>query len=135
MEGEEGSSSSPFLISNSIYKWLEKALDIGITEKDFWDMTFAEIERAIESYMRREKEKAQERASYDYILGDLIGRSMARIYSSANTYPEISEAYPTLFSNKEVQEQKAAKKAELSAIRFRLFAEAHNKKQRGEAKE
>ena len=110
-------------------------MDIGITERDFWEMTFAELERAIESYTRREKRLAQERASYDYILGDLIGRSVARVHSSANTYPDISEAYPTLFSNKEIQEQKAIKKAELSALRFRLFAEAHNKKQRGEAKE
>lgn len=98
-------------------------------------MTFAEIERAIDSYIRKEKRIAQEKASYDYILGDLIGRSIARVYNSSNTYPDISEVYPTLFSNKEVEEQKAIKKAELSAIRFRLFAEAHNKKQRGEAKE
>lgn len=98
-------------------------------------MTFAEIERAIESYNRVEKQKAQERASYDYILADLIGRSIGRIYSSANTMPEISAVYPTLFNTKDIEEQKAVKRAELSAIRFKHFAETYNNKFRGEQKE
>ena len=97
-------------------------------------MTFAEVERAIESYTRIEKRKAQEKASYDYILADLIGRSVSRIYSSANTLPDISEAYPTLFDTKEIEEQKKIKRAELSAIRFKHFAETYNTKFRGEQK-
>lgn len=97
-------------------------------------MTFAELERAVESHNRLEKLKAQEKASYDYILADLIGRSVARVYSSSNTFPEIGEAYPTLFNTKDIEEQKAAKKAELSAIRFKHFAEAYNNKFRGEQK-
>lgn len=31
---------------------LDKALDYGITEEQFWDMTFAEIERAVNSKVR-----------------------------------------------------------------------------------
>jgi hypothetical protein len=42
--------------------------------------------------------------------------------------PEIGEVYPSLFDTKEIQEQKAEKKAELSVLRFKLFAEAHNEK-------
>lgn len=91
-------------------------------------MTLAELERLMDSKVRVKKRKAQEKASYDYVLSDLIGRSIARIYSSSATMPEISEAYPTLFDSKEIEEQKSAKKAELSAIRFKLFAEAHNNK-------
>lgn len=97
-------------------------------------MTFAELERAVASYNRAEKLRAQEKASYDYILADLIGRSVARVYSSSNTFPEIAEAYPTLFDTKDIEEQKAAKKAELSAIRFKHFAEAYNNRFRGESK-
>lgn len=89
-------------------------------------MTLAEIERLIESKKRVIKEKAQERATYDYIQADLIGRSIARIYSSSNHLPEISEVYPTLFDTKEVEERKAAKKAELSALRFKQFANSYN---------
>jgi regulator of sigma D len=110
-------------------------LDAGIKEERFWNMTFAEIERELSSYARVEKFRAQEKASYDYILADLIGRSVARVYSANNTFPEIAEAYPTLFNTKDIEEQKAIKKAELSAIRFKHFAETYNKRFRGEQKE
>lgn len=98
-------------------------------------MTIAELDRAIASKKRMEKLRAQERASYDYILADLIGRSVARIYSSTATMPEIAEAYPSLFDTKEIQEQKAAKQAELSAARFKQFAESFNKRFKEVAKD
>lgn len=94
-------------------------------------MTFAELERAIQSKRRVEKIKAQEKASFDYILADLIGRSVARTHSSANKMPEIGAVYPTLFDTKEIEEKKAARKAELSALRFKLFANAYNEKFKG----
>ena len=75
----------------------------------------------------------QEIASHNYILADLIGRSVARVYSSSNTMPEVYEAYPTLFDSKEMEEKKAEKKAELSAIRFKQFAASFNKKFKEEA--
>lgn len=111
-----------------IYKWLENALDIGISEHDFWNMTIAEFDRAIESYARRKKTEAQEKASFDYILADLIGRSLARLHSSSAHLPEITEVYPSLFDNEEMQEQKQKKTAEISAIRFKQFANFHNNK-------
>lgn len=91
-------------------------------------MTLAELRRAIESKRRVEKIRAQEKASFDYLLADLIGRSVARLQSSSNKMPELSEAYPSLFNTEEIQEKKAEKKAELSALRFKLFADAHNQK-------
>ena len=54
-------------------------------------MTLAELIRAIESKKRVEKEKAKEKASFDYILADMIGRSVSRIYSSAATLPTLAE--------------------------------------------
>ena len=96
-------------------------------------MTLAELERAIQSKRRVEKIRAQEKASFDYILADLIGRSIARTQSSANKMPEISEAYPSLFDSQEIEEKKAEKKAELSVLRFKLFANAHNEKFNKEA--
>lgn len=76
----------------------------------------------------------QERASFDYILADLIGRSVSRIYNSSNKMPEIDKVYPTLFDSKEASEQKKTKKAELSALRFTLFADSYNKRFKGVAK-
>lgn len=89
-------------------------------------MTLAEVRRAIESRERQKKIEAQERASFDYILADLIGKSVSRVYSSQNKYPEIYNVYPTLFDTKEIQEKERAAKAEASALRFKQFAQAYN---------
>ena len=111
-----------------MYGWLDNALDVGITEREFWGMTLAELERVMRSRARQKKREQQERATFDYVLADLIGRSVARLYNSSNKMPELAEAYPQLFDAKEAEERKQQQRAELSAIRFRLFAEAHNKK-------
>lgn len=94
-------------------------------------MTIAEIDRLIESKERVYKAEQKQRANYDYILGDLIGRSIGRLYNSNNTYPEIHQMYPDLFDAKEAEEQKRARQNELSALRFKQFANAHNKKFEG----
>lgn len=91
-------------------------------------MTLAEVNRVVESKQRIQKREQQERASFDYILADLIGRSVARIYSSSNKLPAIEEVYTSVFDAKELQEQKETKQAELSALRFKQFAQAYNKK-------
>ena len=91
-------------------------------------MTLAELERAIASKRRVKRVEAQERASFDYILADLIGRSVARVQSSANKMPEIGAVYPSLFDSEEIKQKKQEKKAELSALRFKLFAESYNKR-------
>lgn len=105
---------------------MDNALDAGLTEHEFWNMTLAELERALASKRRMLKAQAQEKASFDYLLADLIGKSVARIYSSANTVPEISDVYPSLFDSKEIQEKRQEQKAELSALRFKLFAKSYN---------
>ena len=91
-------------------------------------MTIAELDRLIESKKRIQKREQQDKASFDYILADLIGRSIARIYSSSARMPEISAAYPTLFDSEDIQEKKQEEKNKLSALRFKQFAQAYNKK-------
>lgn len=98
-------------------------------------MTIAELERAVASRKRVMKAQAQERATFDYILADIIGRSIGRIYSSATTIPDIATIYPSLFDSEEIKEKKAEKQAELSALRFKLFADNHNKKLNGGGKD
>ncbi len=103
-------------------------MDSGIKERDFWDMTLAEVKREIESKIRVKKVEEQEKASFDYILADLIGRSIARSFSASNKFPEIYEIYPTLFDSQQLQEKKQEAKADISALRFMQFAQAYNKK-------
>lgn len=128
MGDEGGNPSTPFLFESVVYKWLSSAMDYGITEDCFWNMTLAEAIRAVESKKRIMLRETQEKASFDYILADLIGRSVARIHSSAATMPPLVEAYPTLFDNTEYEEKKQQKQDELSVIRFKQFAQAFNSK-------
>lgn len=116
------------MFASFVYKWLDACLDYGISEFEFWDMTIAELERAVNSKKRLLRLQQQERASFDYILADLIGRSVSRIYDSSNTFPQIHEAYPALFDSVEAEEKQQEKKDELSALRFRQFANSFNKK-------
>lgn len=110
------------------FKWLETALDYGISENIYWDMTLAEAIRAVESRKRVLKAEAQQKASFDYILADLIGRSVSRIHSAANKMPQLYEVYPSLFDAEIMEEQQQQKRDELSAMRFKQFAAAFNNK-------
>lgn len=91
-------------------------------------MTLGELERWLESRKRVMKAESQERASFDYILADLIGKSVARIYGSSNKLPTIEEAYPTLFDTEELKEQRQEQIDNLSAARFRQFADRFNQR-------
>ena len=91
-------------------------------------MTLAELNRAVESKKRVKMREAQEKASFDYILADLIGRSIGRLYNSSNKLPSLSEAYPSLFDAASEEEKVQKKKDELSALRFKQFAQSFNKK-------
>ena len=91
-------------------------------------MTFAEVNRAVESHNRLRIREEKRKATCDYILADLIGRSVSRIYNSANKMPALYEAYPSLF-DKEIEEQKIQKQKDaMSAARFRQFAQLTNKR-------
>lgn len=94
-------------------------------------MTIAELNRFIESYNRTKKQEAREKAAFDYIQAGLIGRSVASYFSKIGI-PPIEEVYYYLFTDNEEVEQKKQEKQkainELSALRFKQFANSFNKK-------
>lgn len=94
-------------------------------------MTLAEVTRAIESKRRTHKKELQEKAQMDYILADAIGRSVNRVYGS--NFPSLLEMYPFLFEDKkeDFKRQEEERRAELSAIRFKQFANSFNKRFKG----
>lgn len=116
------------------FQWLDNALDCGIPEKDYWEMTIAELIRAVDSYKRRYRTQERQRAAFDYLLADAVGRSVARIYSSSARMPKLYEMYPSLFESEEIQEQEQARRDEISALRFKQFAQAFNKRKGGNVK-
>ena len=80
---------------------LQPAINLGLSELDFWEMTKAEIERYIEGATWQLKTKAQ----FDYSLANLIGLAYARTKSSSVEFPSLEEAYPTIFAIELAQKQ------------------------------
>lgn len=80
----------------------------------------------MESKIRQIEMEDRKKASFDYMLADLIGRSVSRAHHSANKMPKLSEAYPSLFSKEEEEEKAQERKDQLSALRFKQFAKLHN---------
>jgi hypothetical protein len=113
-----------------VERLLSPALDSGIKEFDFWEMTIAEVLRAIESTNRVKKAEATERATLDYILASLITKGVGITLGSKETFPTIEAVYPSLFTD--IQEEEKRKMQEqknnLSALRFLQFAQSYNKK-------
>lgn len=93
-------------------------------------MTPAEVNRYIQSRNRVRKIEAQERATYDYILANLIVRGFSITMGGKGNYPSVEEAYPGIFEDKTQarNEELQAQKMNLSALRFKQFAQSYNRK-------
>ena len=97
-------------------------------ERDFWEMTFAEINRAIESKKRVMVIEEKRQAVQDYILADLIGYSVSRIHNKNNKMPTLREAYPSLFDTQEDQERTEQQQIEKFKAQLLQFSKSHNMK-------
>lgn len=114
-----------------MFKILGNALDMGITEKEFWNMTIAEIDRAAESYKRRYENEAKQRATFDYVLAQMISIGMNKAINGGDAeFPAIEEIYPTLFVERAVakKESKNELKNMAFAIQLKQFSKQHNDK-------
>lgn len=112
-------------MSEIVYQHLQPAINLGLDEFKFWEMTVAEVSRWEEGAIWRLKSKAQ----FDYVLADLIGISSARMMSDDVKYPSLEDAYPNLFEQTpdEIMEQKKEEEiATQNLNRFMEFAMKHN---------
>ena len=91
-------------------------------------MTISEITRMAKSKQRTTITASKERALFDYLLADLIGKSVSRIYSNSAKMPELYEVYPSLFEQEDIEEKKQEQRDTLSALRFKQFAQSYNKR-------
>ena len=91
-------------------------------------MTPGEVTRAIESRNRIIKIEAQEKATYDYIQAQLIIKGVSICLGDKTAFPSLHDAYPGIFAEViEEQKQKAEEqKLQLSALRFKQFAQSYN---------
>lgn len=93
-------------------------------------MTPGEISRAIESKNRIIRIEAQEKATYDYIQATLIVKGISICLGDKSAFPSVHDAYPGIFDDvvQAKSEEIEQKKAELSVLRFKQFAQSYNKK-------
>ena len=91
-------------------------------------MTISEITRMAKSKQRTTITASKERAVFDYLLADLIGKSVSRMYSNSARMPELYEVYPSLFEQEDIEEKKQEQRDTLSALRFKQFAQSYNKR-------
>lgn len=93
-------------------------------------MTPGEVIRLVESRVKMRKIESQERASYDYILAGLIVKGMSRLLGDKEEYPTLYKAYPGVFDDvmKQQEEELHQQKMNLSALRFKQFAQSYNNK-------
>lgn len=105
-------------------------MDHGISEFDFWNMTLREIENYVKSKQRVRRLENQEKATYDYIQATLIIKGVGLVLGSKEEFPSVEQAYPGVFEDlvEKKQEELQIKKDELSALRFRQFAQSYNNK-------
>lgn len=123
------------MFSDYLEHWLEDFLDMGLTEWQFWDMTLAELNRYAESYQRVQKRELEKKAYADYRLADLIGYSMARIYSSEVKYPEIYDVYPAIFDREAIEGARQEATNKKSFEWLKQFADSFNNSDSKEGKD
>lgn len=107
---------------------LENALDYGLSEFDFWEMTISEINRYVQSKIRVLNIKQKQKAKFDYTLANLIGRNISIVLGGEAKLPPIEEVYPTIFAEekKELDAKMEEQRMILSALRFKQFAQYSN---------
>lgn len=107
---------------------LIKCLEAGITEEFFWNSTYGEMLRYMKAYSNRLLRERQDRAYFDYQLSNLIGISVSRLFSSNGKFPEIHEAYPSIF---EPPSQEELMNLEAMKMKARMieYTEHHNAQQ------
>lgn len=98
-------------------------------------MTIGEVGRLVESKQRIYKRELKQKATFDYRLAELIGRSIARIYSSSQEMPNIADVYPSLFEKEEIEEKMEEKRIEVFSQKLKQFAKIHNSQYREVAKD
>lgn len=107
---------------------LIKCLEAGITEEFFWKSTYGEMLRYMKAYSNILLRERQDKASFDYQLSNLIGISVSRLFSSDSKFPEIYDAYPSIFEPPSDEEKAMLKTMEMKS-RMEEYAAHHNAKQ------
>ena len=119
------SDESPLSMYETMSKLRATALDIGIVESDFWEMTIGEVNRRVESFNRMYMAKQKQKATIDYSTAVFLGGLIANVIGGEGKITPIEEVYPALFEE-ERKELAQARQNEINVANFLDFAAKHN---------
>lgn len=91
-------------------------------------MSYGEIIIYINAFNERKEIELKQTASNVYILADLIGSSVSRLFGKGNKMPEIKKVYPSLFQTKQDNEPEDWR---IMKEKLLDFTEHHNNKKGG----
>lgn len=97
-----------------LMEMLLQCMKLGMKEKDYWDMTLAEVMRETDALIWRKNDEYKNAAFFTYqqavlVLSGLNGK-----------FPGIEEAFPGIYSTEELE----SAKAKLQAEEFLAYANA-----------
>ena len=112
-----------------ILSLLDQAIKIGLDERDFWEMTIAEVGRWSEGVAHRKNQSNKEVANMMWLLPQLISSAIGSLFDKNATYPRIEEVFPDLFENDpEVEKRKKMERSAINIIQFANSPKQHFKR-------
>ena len=108
-----------------ILELLDYAVKIGLDEEKFWNMTIPEVNRSVKAWGWREERQNRFVCSVAYKLPQLVGMAVL----DGKNYPEIYDAFPDYFDEKEIKEMQHKLQVQKDMDTFKAWAEQFNKKQ------
>lgn len=111
------------------------ALDCGMTSREFWNASLAEIMDVMDSYSCREERRLKERLSGLHFLAKDIAQSVGLVFGGkeGDRVPELWDYFPDLFERERESAETIQRQQELAVYKAQMsdFAYRHNYAQTG----
>lgn len=83
------------------------ALELGISAKEYWEMSINEIMDTMDSLQRQRRRKEKQRIMDNFILAEMLTANLATLISGKGDIKRPWEYYPELFEKEQERYQKA----------------------------
>lgn len=83
------------------------ALELGISAKEYWEMSINEIIDTMDSLQRQRRRKEKQRIMDNFILAEMLTANLATLISGKGDIKRPWEYYPELFEKEQERYQKA----------------------------
>ena len=117
---------------------LVQCLAIGLSRQEFYQSTLKEITQCVDAYKQQQQNKMEEQAYFSWQTANLIGISVARLFSKETKYPKLEEAYPFINGTEDKPKDEhgmTAEEAQTNAMIYEWCLAMADKQAKKKAKE